>query len=178
MPDRADAIAAGLSDDVLNWHGTGWPKDRWSIAQCLDHLNRANGKIAPQLEAGIEKAKSDGKASTGPWKPGMLERFFIRMVGPNAPLPAPVPPDFLPADRISRDEILAKFAALHDRFLASLDEVERSGLVRVKVSSPVSKLIKCSLGGWFEATIEHGLYHLGQAETVRKELDAQRVRTA
>ncbi len=171
MPKRAEDLCEGLADEQLNWRPG---KDRWSIAQCLDHLNRANGKIAAQLEAGIRDAKQSGKAAAGPWKPGWLEKLFIRMVGANPPMgvKSPVPPDFIPAERASREEVLPAFGSLHERFLACLDEVEQAGLVRVKISSPVSKLVKVSLGSWFAATIEHDLYHLGQAAQARKELDS------
>jgi hypothetical protein len=169
MPRRAEQVTEGLGDDQLNWRPE---KGRWSIAQCLDHLNRANGKIVAQMEAGIEKAKASGGTKVGPWKPGFLERFFIRAVGANAPFKSPVPPDFVPGERASREEVLPEFHAVHERYLACLDEVEKSGLLLARIASPVSKLVKCTLGTWFAATVEHDNYHLGQADQSRKELDA------
>jgi hypothetical protein len=171
MAAKAEETIAGLREDQLQWKP---PDGRWSIAQCLDHLNRANGKILTQLEPGIERAKSQGSQSSAPWKPGFMERMFIRAVTPNPPLgfKSPVPPDFLPEDEPDVAQLMPTFRAQHDRFVAGVDTVEKHGLVHIKIPSPVSKLIKCQLGTWFAATAEHDLYHLGQAASVRKELDA------
>lgn len=170
MPKLAEAVTDGLTDDQFNWHPA---KDRWSVAQCLDHLNRANGKILGKLEEGVLIANSRGPAPAGPWRPGFLERFFIRIVGANAPWKSPVPPDFVPGEHASRDEVLPLFTQHHERYVACLDEVDRAGLMRLKVPSAVTPLIKVSLGTWFAATVEHDSYHLGQAEQVRKELESQ-----
>jgi hypothetical protein len=72
---KARRITGGLTDAQANWQ----PCDNaWSIAQCLDHLGRANASYAAALRAAVKDARGMKTARRGPIRPGWFSRYFIR----------------------------------------------------------------------------------------------------
>src|SRR5262249_2242145 len=77
---NAGGLVADLDHDQFNWQpATGG----WSIAQCLDHLTRANGVYLDALRAGAADARTAQFVRRGPIRPGILSRLFIRVIGPR-----------------------------------------------------------------------------------------------
>ena len=72
-------IARGLSDAQFNWQpGEG----RWSIAQCLNHLNVGDTLVLPAFDRAIATGRAAGKTSVGPFRYGWLSRFMISQMEP------------------------------------------------------------------------------------------------
>ena len=61
----ADALAGGFSDAQFNWQPA---EDRWSIAQCIEHLNATARAYLPMLDEGIASAIRQGLYSAGPFR--------------------------------------------------------------------------------------------------------------
>jgi len=161
---QAEQLTAGLTDEQFNWHPAS---DKWSIAQILDHLNIVARLTLPRLEAATADAPRVG--SEDPWSPSFLERLFFSMLGPNAKFKSPVPPAFVPGDGGSRQSIMDEFRNLHQRYVNCVNASEGVSLKRIRASSAANKMIKLSLGGWFESMVAHEQYHLGQAKSVRSD---------
>ncbi len=158
-------LSDGLSDVQWYWSPTA---QAWSIGQCIDHLNVVHTLLLPRFEAAIGQAQAQGKYSDGPFHYYLLERWFVRMLGPDAPIKQRVPRLYTPAPHpATPDIVLAQFAALQHQLISCIKAANGLDLVRVKVVSPVSRFVRASLGAWFAATVAHEHNHLVQAQRVR-----------
>jgi hypothetical protein len=73
------AVTNGLTDAQLNWSpGEG----RWSVAECLQHLNVAVSHTLPAFDRAIGEGRAKGKTAPGPFKYGWLSRWMIASMEP------------------------------------------------------------------------------------------------
>src|SRR5580658_9400871 len=69
-----ESITTGLSREQFNWRPEA---GRWSIGECVGHLNIVNaGDLAPLQEA-IQNGRARGRTGQGPFQYGFLSRKFI-----------------------------------------------------------------------------------------------------
>jgi hypothetical protein len=66
-------------------------------------------------------------------------------------------------------EVLAEFAKLQGELVRLLRRAHGLDLARVKVPSPVTSLLRLSLGQWFHFLAAHERRHLWQAEQITSE---------
>ncbi len=166
MMHEVQQLTDGLTDTQWHWSPTA---NAWSISQCIDHLNVVHTLLLPRFEAAIGQARAWGKYSDGPFHYHLFERLFVRMMGPNAPLKQQAPRLYRPAPHpAAPDIVLSQFGVLQNQLISCMEAANGLDLVRVKVVSPVSKLVRVSLGAWFAATVAHEQNHLVQAQRVRE----------
>jgi hypothetical protein len=160
---RGDAILAGL--DEARMHSIPAP-DGWSIGLCLEHLTIAAEKIAEKLEAALDARGGKSDAATA-WRPGLIERKFIAMCGPNAGGKTPVPKIFEPTGTWDVATTQARLLAAHERLLALDARASDADLMRVRAASAALPLFRMRLAAWLAACAVHADYHLSQAEALR-----------
>ena len=164
---RGTRLINGLDSRSFNFKLS---PDRWSVAQCISHLNKVNLLLAPAFREGLEKApKNETKRL---WKPGKFESIFLKVVSPNPPFPVPVPPPYIPELTAEPEESLEIFIQTHKDLLACLETARNIDVSKYKITSPAAKFIKLTVGGWYEGNCIHDNYHLGQAEKVLEEVRA------
>jgi hypothetical protein len=161
----ADRIAGGLTVEWFNWRPA---PGKWSVAQCLAHLNVSGGLYAARIEDAIRKGRARGTLGSGPFDYGLLSRLMLRAVDPANRRKARAPGKFAPSegDSYSPAAVLADFHAAGARWERLLREADGLHLGRVKVRSPVSPLIRFSLGATFAIQAAHEQRHLRQAGDV------------
>ena len=164
LKQSARNLTDGLSDAQLNWQPA---PGTWSIGQCLSHLNVAGFLISRRMEDAIEKAHSDGLYSNGPFRYGVLGKWFIRSMQPDAWLRMPAPAPYLPTSDHNREVVVPRFIELQEDLIAAVENANGLDLQRITIVSPVSRLIRFNLGVWFAATEAHERRHLAQARRVR-----------
>lgn len=168
IKEEVRALTGGLGHAAFN----AQPEPgRWSVGQCLHHLNVAGYQLVPKLEAAVERGRRHGERAEGPFRYGFLTRLFIRVLDPDARLKLPAPGRFRPADDLAADLVVLEFAALQDRLAACVAGAGGLDLEGIKVPSPITDWVRLSLGAWFAATISHEQRHLAQA---RRALEAVR----
>ena len=175
---RAHVLTDGCTREAFNWK---LAPDRWSVAECLVHLNTVHGRDLPAFQAVVDRALGDPRAprAAGPFRYGWASRLFVRSVSPGSrPLPTmpamrpPAPPS--PAQSAHDPAtVLAEFDAITDGFLALVETMDGLDVGRIRVASPFAPLFKLPLGAYVEALSQHALRHVGQAERVA----AERART-
>ena len=135
----------------------------WSVAECLLHLNRSGTIYLASIDRGIAEGRNRGLESDGPYRHPWFSRWFIASLEPGrGRYPAPrifVPPE--PSGPPS--EILAGFEALGRAVDERIDASRGLDLGRVRVVSPVSPLVRISLGMAFALLTTHERRHLDQA---------------
>lgn len=161
--DAGDLIA-GLSETQFNWVPA---PGQWSISECLDHLNVTNRKLIKPLRDAINDARSKGLTSRGPFRHGWLVNKIVRSLEPPVKRKFKAPAIFRPRPEMSVAEVAGDFFAVQDEVLQLIREANGIHLARVKIASPVSRLLKYSLGQAFDLIATHERRHLWQARQVK-----------
>jgi DinB family protein len=157
--DSADLIG-GISEAQFNWRAA---PGRWSIAQCLDHLNVTGAIYIPVLEGAITKGRALGLMGRGPFRHTRFGRWWINSIEPPVKLKVKAPRRFLPSPDLHFEKVTQTFIDLQERFIVLLTEANGLDLARIKVHSPATKLIRLTLGQGFALTTAHERRHLWQA---------------
>ena len=164
IKEDAIELTAPLSDAQFNWRAA--PK-RWSISECLVHLNLTNGLDLPALSAEIERARAAGLTAPGPFRYGFLSRRFIRWTEPPPKLRIKAPALYRPKPDQPKEKVVGEFISIHDRLLELLLKSNGLDLARIQVPTPIPR-VKFSLGQRFALITAHDRRHLWQAWQVRK----------
>jgi hypothetical protein len=159
----ARRLAGKLSDAQFNWR----PKPaRWSVGQCLAHLNVANLLSFPEIESKIEEARASNLVASGPFQLGLLDRIVIRLAEPPVRVGVSAPKQFKPPANQTKVTTLAEFLASHDRLADITRKAEGLDLKRIRIATPIGGL-KLSLGGRIGLLLAHDRRHLWQAWRIR-----------
>src|SRR5437763_8167428 len=101
-------IVADLSHAQFNWRPA---PDRWSIAQCFEHLNLTPARFLPAIDAAIDDARRRGLLAPGPFSYPLVERWFVRWQEPPPTLRARAFKSLVPPADRSPSDVLEAFAA-------------------------------------------------------------------
>jgi hypothetical protein len=163
LAGEADALVAPLTEVQFNWSpATG----RWSVAECIDHLNVTARLYLPRIDEAIAEAIRRGLYGDGPYTHDLLGRLFVLSMEPPAKIKVKAPESFRPGARRARSEIMAAFRAYQVQFVDRLRQANGLDLRRAKVHSPASSWIKVSLNSGFALMVAHERRHLWQAQQV------------
>ncbi len=161
-------LTDGLNDRQLSWSPE--PR-RWSIAECLEHLNAVARPYARKLEEGISTVRAQGYRAGKPVRYNFIERWLIRSMEPPPRRRFPAPKMFRPAEssqRIAGVEIVAEYFACNDRFVELLIDADGLDVGRVKISSPETRLLRLRIGAAFAFLASHERRHVWQARQIRE----------
>lgn len=156
-------LASGLSHEQFNWRpGPG----RWSVAECLAHLNK-NLTVFPAIDHTMDEAERRGLRSPGPFRYGWWSRLIVRSMEPPPKFrmrtfPVLVPP----ATPLESGDVLREFIALRDQFAERIRRADGLDLRRAIVQSPLNRFIRLPLGAYFAFLLAHDRRHLWQARQV------------
>jgi hypothetical protein len=162
-------LVDGLPEDM--WARRNDP-NRWSVAECVAHLNLTGRVYVPLLREGLERARalSDGaptryrrdpvgwllSVSTGP-----LPRLAGKRFGKVRTAPAFVP---------DRDQPRGRTLEEFDRLQAEQIDLARASeglpIHRVEVTSPFDRRIRYNLYSALVILPRHQMRHIEQAEAV------------
>ena len=161
----AHRIVDGLSLERFNWRPA---PERWSIAQCLAHLNISARLYADRMEAAICEGRDAGVLGASPFHYGLLARMLARAVDPANRKKSRSPAKFAapPGQTYDPRDLLQQFDGAGARWERCLHEANGLDLARVKVKSPAVSWIRLPLGALFGIQAAHERRHLHQAEAV------------
>lgn len=165
VKSAARALVSSLSPEQFNWHPA---PNRWSVAECLDHLNTIR-KVFPALDQTIASAERRGLMSPGPFRYGWFSRWIVRSMEPPPKWRMRTAKMLLPASTpLERDQVLREFLVLRDQFAERLKRSDGLDLRRAIVVSPVNRLFRLPLGAYFAFLLAHDRRHVWQARQVRQ----------
>lgn len=164
--DAARLLVSGLSEDQLNWKPA---PEKWSIAQCLDHLTVTSSKFDPYFTAALARGRTKWPASAGlVYRPSLMGGWLIKQVNPETGRNLPAPKVFRPSESSAIHEALESFLKQQERFLGFVRETAGIDYNKARLRSPVTPLMRYSLADAFVITVVHGQRHLAQARRVRE----------
>ena len=168
---RVDRLWSELSPEQLVWRPG---PDRWSIAECVDHLSFTMDAHLPRVEAAVRKGREKGKTGgTAPYGRGTwFGRLFLGFLDPARAKPKKLKtPNSFATDpaQVDPEAIGTRFRALNNSLLATLADAEGLDLGKLKVGPPPTNLVKLSLAQGFQVHVFHHHRHLDQADRVRAE---------
>ena len=164
--DAATRLVSGLVEDQLNWKPA---PEKWSIAQCLDHLTVASNKFEPYFAAALERGRKKWPVSAAPmYRPTLVGGWLIKQVTPETGRNLPAPKVFRPSESSSIHGALDTFLKQQARFLEFVREADGIDYNKTRLRSPVTPLMRYSLADAFVVTVVHEQRHLAQACRVRE----------
>jgi hypothetical protein len=164
----AEDLVVGLTDDQFKWRPA---PARWSISECLEHLNVAARLYWPILVAAINQGRVKGWMSEGPYKHGWFGNIFVRAAEPPVKTRYRAPRRFRPPADLPLAQVYPQFLSFQNRLLDLIIDANGVDLGRPKVQLPATKLVKLSLGQGFALVTAHERRHLWQARQVRENPD-------
>lgn len=159
----AQSLTHDLSDEQFNWSPDA---ARWSMAQCIDHLNVTARTYLPMIDDGIAEAIGQGLYRPGPYRYNLFGRLFVRFMEPPPRRRFTAPKTFQPMPWRGKAETLAAFRAYQVQFIDRLRQANGLDLARARARSPVARF-RIPLGSAFALMAAHERRHLWQAEQVR-----------
>lgn len=151
-----------LSEDKLNWKSD---PSRWSILECIEHLNRYGDFYLPEINDRIRNTKTDKAKDI--FKSGILGNYFAEMMLPKEKLnKMNTFKNMNPAGSKLDKTVIKKFINHQKQLLDLLDKARKVDLSKVKTSISISKWIKLRLGDTFRVVIYHNQRHIKQADKV------------
>jgi len=158
----ASQLAADLDEDQLNWKPA---PERWSIAQCLEHLTVSTAEFDPYFTKAIAQHRAAANAPR--YRPTFLGGLLIRQLLPETTRRMTAPKIFRPSASAIRDA-LPHFLSAQKVFLDFVRRAEGLDYNRTRLRSPVTPLVRYSLADAYVLTVVHGQRHLAQARRVRE----------
>jgi hypothetical protein len=166
---RLDRLAVRIPD--ARWAERADPA-RWSVAECVAHLNLTSRAYVPLLERGLEEARASGAPAPARYRRDPAGWLISTMSGPMPRLGGrklgrvKTAASFVPTGDLSREALLADFARLQDRQVALTRAADGLPIDRVRVTSPFDTRVKYNLWSAFSVLPRHQHRHLEQAEEV------------
>jgi hypothetical protein len=159
----ADALVAPLGEEQFVWKPG---PNRWSIAECLEHMNATARAYLPAIDEGIADAIRYGAYAEGPFQYSLVGRIFSRMMEPPARFRMRAAPDKQPGPERPKRETLAGFRAYQVQYVDRLRQANGIDLSRSCVRSPLASWIRIPLGSAFASMAAHERRHLWQARKI------------
>ena len=148
--------------------------ERWSIAECVAHLNLTTEAFRPLVEAAL----AEGRRRGGP-KPEHYRRDFVgwlmwRTAGPPARPRVKTTAPFVPKSTVAPAELVAEFERLQAEQLGWVAGADGLPLGSLRITSPFSARLHYNLYSLLTILPRHEHRHLWQAEQVWEVLQSRR----
>jgi hypothetical protein len=164
---RLHGVVAAVPDE--RWSRRADPA-RWSVAECVAHLNLTGQGYIPLLETALAQARALGGPAPRRYRQTLLGWLVARVVGP---VPrgrrwsrARTIPAFVPAGDLPRAVVLAEFDRLQAAQIALTRAAAGLPLERVRITSPFNARVRYNIYSAFVILPRHQERHINQAEWV------------
>ncbi|MGB1207404.1 MAG: DinB family protein [Chitinophagales bacterium] len=156
---------ATLSSEQLNRKAT---PEKWSIAECLEHLNIYSRYYNKTMKERLAKATPQAMSQTVSFS--WIDKMSLDGVNPATmeTKKTKTLKRFNPTQSKTSPTVLSEFLAHQADLLQILAEAENYHLNKIKIPVEFFKLMRLTLGGCLQFMFYHQKRHLIQAENVLK----------
>ncbi len=165
---RTEQLINGLSPEQL----TRRPDPvKWSIAECLAHLNVTGTMMQKTIGSAIQKGKAGKIMGQGPFKSGAIGGLFMWIAEPPPKFRIKAPARILPPANMGDPSlVVTEFMRLQDEWARLVNEANGLDLNKIKVKTGFRGLPAMRLGATVPWMMAHQRRHLLQAEGVRQRI--------
>lgn len=150
-----------LSDSQIAWKPT---PEKWSVAECLQHLNIANGFYVKQLDKVWVTIDSSKFPTKEKFELSFQGRIFVNyIIDPKAKYKFSAPKVTKPRPDLDVKKVKTKFVDIIKTLQHQISISENLDLERIKITSPFTDLLKFRLGDVFIISARHTQRHVNQA---------------
>ncbi len=160
---QTKALFGNLSSLQLNWKPT---PEKWSIAQCLDHLIVSNSTYYPQLNEVISGQHRNSSYQNLKIISRFSGNYLIKQTGAIVSKPMKSPSAFIPSKSEISAAIVVDFEKHQNEFTSRLRKLDAIDLDNTVISSPALKIITYSLNDLLKILVGHEQRHLKQAKNI------------
>ena len=138
--------------------------ERWSMAECLAHINLTSAAYVPILREGISRAALVSHKNPARYHHDLVGWLLWKSNGPPVRVRVKTAASFVPLHDQSLGELFAAFDRYHEEQLACLRDADGLPLSEVKIVSPFRTGLSYNLYSCFRVLPRHQLRHFWQAE--------------
>lgn len=162
---RAQALVDSVSADQLARRPD---PARWSIVECLAHLNMTATTVQKLMARGIDQAKQEKRFGEGPFSIGPKGRLLVWIAEPPPKFRIRAPKNVQPPAAIDDPlQVLPDFMKAQDAWERLMREQDGLDLARVIVGQGPFRMRLAAALPWMMA---HQRRHLLQAENVKRQI--------
>jgi len=151
-----------ITDQNQNWSSN---ENKWSVAECLIHLNLSAQEWLPFIRQCIVKM-SKTNIQIVEFKSGFLANKFINFLQPPPKIKVSTSKRFRPDNINQIKNINENFTLYQKEFIQLVQDCKTICLKQAKVSIPGMQSFKVSLGDAFKIVITHEKRHLWQIKNI------------
>lgn len=180
LRDELDGTTAQLHALVDTMDDAVWRtrpgEKRWSVAECIEHLNITSRAYLPLLKDALRDGRARGL--TNPSSSNRLDVFGWLLVKSLKPpvkekrrLKTPAP--FVPPSIEPKAKVVGEYEELQRGLIALLVDAEGLAISKIRVSSAFNTKIRYNVYSAFRIIATHQRRHLWQAEQARAAVRAK-----
>lgn len=155
-----------LSAAQLNWKPSA---ERWSVAQCFDHLITSNEGYLPIIEQVRGGTKKTRFLERLPVLPGLAGKLLIKSLDPASTRKLKAPKNFQPAQSNISANVIDDFVTQQDKIVEGMNSTSHLDLERIVITSPAASFVTYSLLDAYRIIVVHEQRHFQQAQRVAAE---------
>jgi hypothetical protein len=174
--DEFTAAEKRLNALVERTSEESWPQrpdpSRWSMSECVAHLNLTSAAYVTLLKDGIADARRLNRpaAERYRYRHDLSGWFLWKTMGPPVRFRIKTTAPFVPASTAARSELAADFERLQKKQIECVRESDGVPIDRIRISSPFEARFKYNLYSSLAMLPRHQHRHLWQAEQVWMQL--------
>jgi len=154
-----------LTPSQLNWKPGA---ERWSVAQCFDHLLNSNMGYFPIIESVLAGRKQTLWESM-PVLPGLAAKLLLKSLDPASTRKLKAPKRFEPAQSDISPSVINDFVDQQGKLVDRMKATEPLNLEKIIITSPALGAITYSLMNADRVIVVHEQRHFLQAKRVTEE---------
>ena len=145
---------------------------RWSVAECVAHLNLTGQAYEPLLAEALEEAREHHEPPPARYRCDPLGWVLSRAIGPVPRIgrfrlgAVRTTPEFMPEGDLPRAQLVAEFDRLQREQAGLVRRADGYPIHRVWVTSPFDPRLRYNLYSALVIVARHQLRHIVQAERV------------
>ena len=154
-----------LSPSQLNWKPS---PERWSVAQCFDHLLTSNKGYLPIIDNVLAGYKRTFWQSM-PVLPGLMGKLLVKSMDPASTRKVKAPKRFQPAQSDISGSVINDFVDQQAKLVEKMKATQHLDLEKIVITSPVAGVVIYSLMDAYRLIVVHEQRHFQQAKRVIEE---------
>jgi len=165
VANEARSTFGHLTPSQLNWKPSA---QRWSVAQCFDHLLTSNKGYLPIIDNVLAGYKRTFWQSM-PVLPGLMGKLLVKSMDPASTRKVKAPKRFQPAQSEISASVINDFVAQQKQMIDKMKATEHLDLEKIVITSPVAGVVVYSLMDAYRLIVVHEQRHFQQAKRVTEE---------